>query len=121
MVNGHVEDAGERLGQQRLADAGGPDEQDVGLVQLDVAVAARLRVDALVVVVHGNGQGALGAFLADDVLIEDVLDLLRQRYLGNAVGNLALLILRQDLVAEGDALVADIDRRAGNELPDRVL
>ena len=39
---GNVEDAGERLGQQGLADAGGAEEQDVGLVELDVAVAARL-------------------------------------------------------------------------------
>ena len=35
-----VEDAGQRLGQQRLADAGRPDQQDVRLVELDLAVAA---------------------------------------------------------------------------------
>ena len=36
----HVENARERLRQQRLADAGGADEQDVRLVELDVVVAA---------------------------------------------------------------------------------
>ena len=36
----HVEDLGERPGQQRLAAAGRADEQDVALVDLDVAVAA---------------------------------------------------------------------------------
>ena len=38
---GHVEDAGQRLGEQRLADAGRADEQDVGLVELDVVVPRR--------------------------------------------------------------------------------
>ena len=38
-----VEDAGERLGQQRLADAGGAEQQDVRLVELDVAVPAVAR------------------------------------------------------------------------------
>jgi hypothetical protein len=38
---GHVEDAGERLGEQRLAAAGRADQQDVGLLQLDVVVLAR--------------------------------------------------------------------------------
>jgi hypothetical protein len=33
----HVEDARQGLGQQRLAAAGGPDQQDVGLGQLDVS------------------------------------------------------------------------------------
>ena len=37
---GDVEDAGEGLGEQRLADAGGAEQQDVRLVQLDVAVPA---------------------------------------------------------------------------------
>ena len=40
---GHVEDAGERPGQERLAAAGRADEQDVALIDLDVAVAARRR------------------------------------------------------------------------------
>jgi hypothetical protein len=31
------------------------------------------------------------------------------------------LVFGQDLVAEGDALVADVHRRAGDELPDGVL
>src|SRR2546425_4828862 len=39
---------------------------------------------------------------------------------GDRLGDLPLLVLRQDLVAEGDALTTNVDRRAGNELPDRV-
>ena len=70
----HVEDARQRLREQRLAAAGRAEEEDVRLLQLDV-VGADLGVDALVVVVHRDGEDLLGALLADDVLVEDVLDL----------------------------------------------
>ena len=40
---GHVEHAGQRLGQQRLAAAGGAEQQDVGLGQLDVVAVGRRR------------------------------------------------------------------------------
>ena len=52
----HVEDLGQRPGQQRLAAAGRADQQDVALVDLDVAVALVAEAEALVVVVHGHGQ-----------------------------------------------------------------
>jgi hypothetical protein len=72
----HVEDARQGLGQQRLARAGGAEQQDVRLLQLDVVVVlVALRVDALVVVVHRDRQDLLGAVLADHVLVEDLLDL----------------------------------------------
>ena len=40
---GHVEDLGQRARQVRLAAAGGADEQDVALLELDVAVCRRWR------------------------------------------------------------------------------
>ena len=40
---------------------------------------------------------------------------------GDAVRDLALFVLRQDLIAECDALIADVDRGPGDELPDGVL
>ena len=64
----HVQDAGQCLGQQRLAAAGGTDQHDVGLGQLDVAILAG-RIDALVVVVDGDRQHLLGVALADDVIV----------------------------------------------------
>jgi hypothetical protein len=79
------------------------------------------RIDALVVIVDGNRQGTLGQFLADDVLIEDFLDFGRGRDLGDTLRNLALFVFGKDLVAECNALVANVDRRAGDELPDRIL
>ena len=119
---GHVEHPRERLREQRLAHAGRPEQEDVRLVQLDVVLPARgARVDALVVVVHGHGERLLGVFLADHVLVEDVLDLLRRRDLRDRFRDLALLVLRQDFIAQRDALVADVDRGPGNELPYRVL
>jgi hypothetical protein len=55
---GHIEDARQRLRQQRLAAARGADQQDVGLRQLDVGFAGV--VEALVVVVHRDREHALG-------------------------------------------------------------
>ena len=75
-AEGHVEDLGQRLGQQRLAGAGGADQQDVGLAELDV-VDGVAGVDALVVVVDRDGEDLLGLLLADDVRVELVLDLAR--------------------------------------------
>ena len=108
----HVEDARQCLGEQRLADAGGADQQDVGLVELDLVIAQGSGVDALVVIVDGDRQRLLGALLADHVLVQDVLDLLRGRDLRDRFGNFAFFVLCQDLVAERDALVADVDRRS---------
>jgi hypothetical protein len=73
------------------------------------------------VVVDRYGKGALRAVLADDVLVQDVVDLPR---LGEVLeleswGCGELLI--DDLVAEVDALVADIDAGAGDQLLDLTL
>jgi hypothetical protein len=88
----------------------GPEQEDVALLQLDV-VAGRLRVDALVVVVHRHGEDLLRAVLPHHVLVEDRLDLrgLRQRRAG-LQRVFAVYLLRDDVVAQPDALVADVDR-----------
>ena len=77
-----VEDAGEGLGEERLAGAGRPDEQDVRLLELDL-VDRVAGVDPLVVVVDRDREDLLGPLLADDVLVERELDLARVRELGN--------------------------------------
>jgi hypothetical protein len=68
------------------------------------------------VVVDRDGKRALGALLAHHVLVQDLPDLLR---LGEVLqlecrGSGELLI--DDLVAEVDALVADIDAGSGDQL-----
>ncbi len=72
-------------------------------------------------VVDGDRQHLLGALLADDVLVEDVLDFLRlgQLVVARIAGILELFA--NDVVTEFDAFVADEDRGARNQLADLVL
>jgi hypothetical protein len=116
----HPQHLGERLGQQGLTRAGRADHQDVRLLQLDVAgLVARL--DALVVVVHRDGENLLGALLTDDVLIEDGLDLGGLREAAQLARLLLFPFLRDDVVTELDALVADVDGRSRDQLANVVL
>jgi hypothetical protein len=78
---GHLEEAGEGLRKQRLARAGGAKEQDVALGDLDFLLALGdlviARKDAAIVVVDGNAHRTLGRLLANHVLRELVVDLMR--------------------------------------------
>ena len=93
----HLEDACERLGQQRLTGTGGAEQQNVGLgelylVHIVVKLAAHTvslikgghRGTALdhatVVVVHGHRHGALGVLLAHNIGRKLVIDLVRCRH-----------------------------------------
>ena len=73
----HVEDSGQGLGEQGLAAAGRAEQHDVRLLEFDVAVALLGHADPLVVVVDSDREGTLGGFLADHVLVEYGVDLLR--------------------------------------------
>src|SRR4051812_31132150 len=109
---GDVEDARQRLRQQRLAGAGRAEQQDVRLLQLDV-VHRDLALDPLVVVVDRDREDLLRALLSDHVLVEDALDLGRPGDAQLLIARLLLVdLLRDDVVAEPDALVADIDGRS---------
>ena len=68
---GHVEHPGQRLGEERLATSGRPEEQHVRLGHLHVVVVQRAGLNALVVVVHRDGENLLGFDLADDELVEE--------------------------------------------------
>ena len=87
----------------------GPMSRMLRLLQLDVGVAVRAGLHALVVVVDGDRQDLLGLLLPDDVVVQVLVDLTG---LGEVV-ELDLGALREllfdDLVAEVDALVADVD------------
>src|SRR5699024_8282776 len=65
------------------------------------------RLLALVMVVHGHRQRLLGAGLADDVLVQGVVDLARLGQVGTPGGGLFLQFLADDVVAELHALVAN--------------
>jgi hypothetical protein len=73
------------------------------------------------VVVDRDGEGALRAVLADDVLVQDVVDLTRLRQVLELERRGSGELLVDDLVAEVDALVADVDTGTGNELLDLAL
>ena len=121
---GDREELGEGLREQRLAGAGRADQQDVRLGELDLVAAARLLLDLdpLVVVVDRDRELLLGLFLADDVLVEELLDFLRDRQRrAGAAARLEPVVVGDDVVADLDALVADEDRRARNQLADVVL
>src|SRR5439155_2471415 len=108
---GHVQDAGQRAGQEGFAAAGRADQEDVALVHLDVAVALVAQAEALVVVVDCHRQHLLGVVLADDVLVELVLDGAGRRDVGDdALGDVAAaFFLVDDRLAQLDALAADVD------------
>src|ERR1035438_10316065 len=107
---GHIQHAGESLREQRLARPGWADQQNVGFGQFHaIAGALAVHVDALVVVVDGDGQFLLGLLLSDDVLVEEGLDVLRLRQLvGNGCCRSRRPIVFQDRIADGNALVADV-------------
>src|SRR5712664_1489170 len=117
---GHVEHLGEGLGEEGLAGAGGPDEEDVGLLQLHLPRFGA-GLDALVVVVDRDREDLLGPLLAHHVLVEHVLDLGRLGEAPQLPALLLLPLLRDDVVAELDALVADVDGGARDQLADVVL
>jgi hypothetical protein len=97
------------LRQKGLTGACGANEQDVGLLQLDVVAARPVHLDALVVVVDGDRELLLGDVLTDDVLVQESPDfgglgeMLRRSGRG-----LILLVVLEDRVTDTDALVADV-------------
>ena len=121
----HVEQTRERLGQQSLAAARGADQQDVALRNLDIVLAATggaaTGLQTLVVVVHSHRQSLLRALLADDVFVEDLLDLGGLgKFVARAFGAIFELFTN-DVVTELDAFVADKNRWTGNQLTNFVL
>jgi hypothetical protein len=73
------------------------------------------------VLVDGDGQSLLCFVLPDYVFVKKTFDLtgLWQRRTGG--NGFSLLIVRDDLIANIDALVADVDRRTGNQFLNFIL
>lgn len=100
------------FGHQGLAEAGGADEQDVGLLDLNVAHVPLLQQRRpLVVVVYGDGQAALGADLSNHIAIEVIDDFARRGDLVEEPLGLAppFTFLVKDRTAKVDALATDVD------------
>jgi hypothetical protein len=73
------------------------------------------------VVVDSDRERPLGGVLADHVLVEDIADLARLREVLQLEGRRRRQLLVDDLVAEIDALVADVDAGSGDQLLDLAL
>ena len=124
---GHVEHLRHRLRKERLAAAGGADQQDIAFLQLHLVLASVQ--DALIVVIHRHGQHDLGALLADHIIVQLRLDLngLRQllKHEGKPVIALApgieFRVVFDDVHAHADAFVADIASVAGDQPVDQRL
>src|SRR5207244_7277194 len=84
---------------------------------------ARVMVDSLVVVVDGDGELLLGPLLADHIEVEELFDFLRfgQRAGAFQGPRLVLAALSDDVEADVDAFVTDVDRRPGDQLLDVAL
>jgi hypothetical protein len=70
-------------------------------------------------IVDGNGDGFLGAVLADDMEVELAFDLGRfwdgELETAFGLGRAAAELLVEDALADVDAIVADVDARACDE------
>ena len=78
---GNVQDSRQRLGKIGLAASGRPDHQDVALLQLNIVILLRFPVDPLIMIVHRHAHGAFGPLLPDDILIQHLFHIGRQRQL----------------------------------------
>ncbi len=108
------------MGQQRFPHSSRADQQDVALLELHVFQLLP-GIDPLIMVIDGHGKGFLCILLADHVLIEHKLDILRLGQLHEAeVGFLADFFF-DDLVAEFNAFITDIDPRSCHKLADLFL
>src|SRR5581483_8942035 len=113
----YVQNLSERLREIRFARAGWADQQNLGLLQLDV-VGRAAHVHALVMVVDRDRERLLGAFLTDHILIEDVIDFFGLWNVAKAQVLVDVLVelFLNDLVTELDTFVADVDTGAGDQL-----
>ena len=86
--------ARKRLGKQRLTRTRGAQKHDVALRKLDVAfLRLRFHADALVVVVDGDGEGALRVFLAHHMLGELSVELVGCGQVAQNIGRVRRLVL----------------------------
>ena len=116
---GDVQDAGHGLGEQGLAGARGPDEEDVALLDLPL-FSGGVGPGALVVVVHRHAEHPLGPVLGDDVLVEAGDDFPGREGLGHFDGGGGRgggALLGQHLLADPDALVTDKDSAGPGDQP----
>jgi hypothetical protein len=71
--------------------------------------------------IDGDGQTLLSLVLSNHILIQKILNLARLRKRRTRGYGLSLLIVSDDLIADVDALIADVNGRTCNQFLDLVL
>ena len=100
--------------EQGLASARRTDQQDVSFLNFDFS-ASPTEFDPLVVLIDGDCQSLFGFVLSDHVLIKKVFDLTGLGKRWACCYRFRLLIVSDDLVADINTLVADVDSGTCNE------
>ena len=77
MYKRQVQKLRQGLHQIGLAASGGADEQNVGLLNLDVVLSSCGHT--LIVIVYSHGNNLLGVILSDDILVQAGLQLMGSR------------------------------------------
>ena len=102
---GHVENLGQSLCKEGLAAARGADEQNIALLQIHIGIVRER--NALIVIVDRNGQGDLGLFLTNDIVVHEGLHFHGGRQLFQLGGTAA----RIDLIPQQLAAVKNLIRQ----------
>ncbi len=107
---GHVENAGQCLGQQGLARTGRADHENVRLVDLDFARFGAVH-EPLVMAMHGHGQDLLRPLLTDHVLVQMLDQFSRRGDLAEQglAGPSPAAFLLEDRLAEVDTFATDVN------------
>ena len=103
----NLQDTGKCLGKKSLAGTRRAKHQNVALLQFHIISTAEK--DAFIMIIDGNGKRNLGRILADDILIQHIMNLSRcwQFLCGSRRFTLHGITVLQNIAAEVDAFIAD--------------
>jgi hypothetical protein len=101
------------LSQKSLPGSSGSYQEDVGFLNFDVGAAAS-DLDPFVMLVDGYRETLFRFILSDHILVEKILDLTRLRKWRAGRYGLRLLIVGDDLIADVDAFIANVNSRTRN-------
>src|SRR5262249_41469203 len=89
-------------------------EEHVALLQLQLA-PARIGLETFVMIIDGDREYLFGLGLANDVVIELVLQFLGRPQARASRPGFSDTLLEQNIVTQVNTFIADVDRRSGNE------
>ena len=105
----NVQKSCQRLGKKRFTGTCGAQHQNVAFLQLHVQILCG--ADTLIVIVDSNRKGLFGIILANDVVVEDGVDLFRFQKIDVPViqhfGIVFAKLFFEDLGTDPDAFVTD--------------